>query len=96
MADLITYHYSSIQQSIQDIHGVVNNINTEIDDLAATAKKAMAGWTMQGSDVYQQDVQKIQSDLDSLDSTLTAFAIAMGDSAQQFTDLDNKVAQSFQ
>jgi WXG100 family type VII secretion target len=96
MADMITYNYTSIHQSIQDIHGIVANINQEVDDLASAAKKAMANWTMTGSDVYQQDVQKIQQDLDNLDNTLTAFAAAMGESAQNFQDLDNKVAQSFQ
>jgi WXG100 family type VII secretion target len=96
MADQITYHYSSLQQSVDDIHNIVQNINNEIDDLASQAKTAMANWTMQGSQQYQQDVQKIQTDLDNNDGTLDQLSQAIGESATAFNDLDNKVAQSFQ
>jgi WXG100 family type VII secretion target len=96
MADQITYNYSSLQQSVQDIHGIVQNINNEIDDLASQAKTAMANWTMNGSDQYQSDVQKIQTDLDNIDHTLDQLSVAIGESASSFNDLDNKVAQSFQ
>ena len=96
MADQITYHYASLQQSVDDIHGIVQNINNEIDDLASQAKTAMANWTMQGSAQYQDDVKKIQGDLDNIDHTLDQLSAAIGESATAFNDLDNKVAQSFQ
>lgn len=96
MADQITYHYSSLQQSVEDIHGIVQNINNEVDELASQAKNAMANWTSRGSDQYQSDVQKIQQDLDNIDHTLGQLSLSIGESATAFSDLDNKVAQSFQ
>jgi len=94
MSDQITYNYSSIDRSIDDIRTVVSSIESEIGDLIHDANTVMQSWHMDTAQQYHTDVTSIQSTLDDLNNLLQRFAMTMGDKAADFNALDKKLAQS--
>ena len=90
----IIYSHTSLRQSVEDINGIVRNINDEIDVLVAQAKIAMTNWTRRDSERYLSDVHQIQDLINGLSGTLGQLGHAVGESARHFDDLDDSIVAS--
>lgn len=90
----VIYSYTSLRRGVEDINGIVRNINDEIEVLVAQAKIAMTSWTLHDAERYLNDAQQIQQLIDGLNGTLDQLGQAVGESARQLTEVDCKLAAS--
>lgn len=90
----IIYSHTSLRQSVEDINGIVRNINDEIDVLVAQAKIAMTHWTRRDSERYLSDAHQIQDLIDGLSGTLGQLGQAVGEGARHFDELDDPIVAS--
>ena len=90
----VIYSYTSLRRGVEDINGIVRNINDEIEVLVAQAKVAMTSWTPHDAERYLNGAHQIQQLIDGLNGTLDRLGQAVGESTRQLTEADGKLAAS--